>query len=154
MSDVQEQAVSSKIKASFLAYHREVIARISDLIQNSGAKELLDIQPANLAKKEGLSCEIAIAVLGRRDDLEMYKQDENLYPPNAGWSNALQAGNYMKSVPVDPLNNSTYIYARNAANSLMYTLKACLENVSDPDGANDSGWVDCASRKKYEITEP
>ncbi|RJR25461.1 prepilin-type N-terminal cleavage/methylation domain-containing protein [Candidatus Microgenomates bacterium] len=85
-----------------------------------------------------------------KNALEMYKQDNNSYP-DSGWSEALQSGDYMKSVPVDPLDSSDYIYDRNDTNSLMYTLKACLENASDPDGIADSS---CESGFKYEVTEP
>lgn len=85
-----------------------------------------------------------------KNALEMYKQDNTFYPSSSGWMDSLQNGNYIKSVPVDPLDGSSYVYAR-GADTLTYTLKACLENASDPDGAGD---INCTSGKKYEVTEP
>ncbi|MDD5481531.1 MAG: prepilin-type N-terminal cleavage/methylation domain-containing protein [Candidatus Shapirobacteria bacterium] len=43
---------------------------------------------------------------------------------------------YMKEIPCDPQNNDPYIYVyqREVDDSLKYTLTACLENKSDPDG--------------------
>lgn len=84
-----------------------------------------------------------------KNALEMYKQDNTFYPLNSGWTASLQNGNYIKSVPVDPLDGSSYIYAR-GADTLTYTLKACLENLSDPDGAAGS----CSKGLTYTVTEP
>lgn len=60
---------------------------------------------------------------------------------------------YMKEIPCDPQNNNPYIYTyqRNAGDTLKYTLTACLENKSDPDGK--SGVGDCPNLG-IEKTEP
>ncbi len=81
MSDIIENSAGEPgqdkkgITATFFAYHKEVITRISGLIQRSGIKEVLDISAANLAKRDGIRCDMAIAILGRHEDVQIYKHD-------------------------------------------------------------------------------
>jgi len=71
--------------------------------------------------------------------LEMYKMDQNppQYPGTGGLpfcGKPLQFGSevYMKEFPCDPKGSPPYVY--NKTSALTYTLTACLENKSDPDG--------------------
>ncbi len=73
--------------------------------------------------------------------LEMYKMDNAQYPnllPACGESlvGSGEDNIYMNEIPCDPRNEPPYQYRyqRNATDSLKYTLIACLENKSDPDG--------------------
>lgn len=81
MDDLIEKSAGEPVKdkkgitATFFAYHKEVITRISGLIQRSGVKEVLDISAANLAKREGIQCDMAIPILGRCEDIQVYKHD-------------------------------------------------------------------------------
>lgn len=94
--------------------------------------------------------------------LEMYKQNQDVpsYPTAADWSAlvAILDGNsgsyiYMKKVPDDPLEGDNhYSYAR-STDPLDYTLRACLENKSDPQGEADA--VNCLdSEVKFELSAP
>ena len=105
--------------------------------------------------------------------LELYKMDQNpsAYPASldfnsAGfcdlcWSSGANCTGtvYMKKVTCDPKNSKggatneyKYVYVRNATDPLRYTLTACLENKSDPDGIED---VVCpTSEKKIVRIEP
>ncbi len=50
-------------------------------------------------------------------------------------SAALLAGNYMKTVPVDPRNTGNYVYTYESLNAAAdYELTATLENANDPEG--------------------
>jgi len=106
--------------------------------------------------------------------LEFYKMDQSppVYPASLDfnsaafcdlcWSSGANCTGtvYMKEVSCDPkspkggaTNEYKYIYTRNATDSLRYTLIACLENKSDPDGIDDV--VTCStSGKKIMRTEP
>ncbi|HUW24057.1 MAG TPA: type II secretion system protein [Patescibacteria group bacterium] len=93
--------------------------------------------------------------------LEMYKHDQPkpAYPPDTDWdtmATALEGTGgtvYMRAVPTDPANIGEYAYHydRNDTDPLDYTLKACLENASDPQGEADGG---CSSGKKFEVHAP
>lgn len=94
--------------------------------------------------------------------LELYKNDQfpQTYPTDAQYgANILVTAAYMGKLPVDPKEKvetgswDGYDYTRTAA--LTYTLKACLENTSDPDrltplvacGASNAGYI-------YQLTQP
>lgn len=89
--------------------------------------------------------------------LEMYKASQSppAYPAGTSWSNlSVLVPNYIKVLPNDPLNTETgaqYSYQRDSVDPLKYTLKACLENASDPQGQVDSS---CSSNKSFIVTEP
>jgi len=59
---------------------------------------------------------------------------------------------YMKEIPCDPKNVSPYVYVyQRGTDVLTYTLRACLENKSDPGGEIDiPGCPDLGIKK----TEP
>jgi len=94
--------------------------------------------------------------------MELYK--DTISPPSypataeydaiscdSSWSTA--GGELLiKEFPCDPLDDSKYEYELNAADSLVYTLYACLENESDPDGVVEANCTD--SGYKYEVTNP
>lgn len=75
--------------------------------------------------------------------LELFKNDQ--YPqryPNAGEGLAsLVTAGYMGELPMDPrekaLAGSWQDYEYDQVDSLHYTLTACLENLSDPDGGGN-----------------
>ncbi len=97
--------------------------------------------------------------------LEMYKNSQTTpsYPPDL---NSLSvSGSFISSVPHDPKcgwNGSTcttswpdYSYARNATDTLKYTLKACLENASDPQSDLQKGLSNtCSTGYSFTRTEP
>lgn len=71
--------------------------------------------------------------------LEMYKHNQSkpVYPPTASWKTDLVNGEYLADSPLDPKCTTTdctewlnYSYAL-GADTLTYTLVACLENASD-----------------------
>ncbi|HUV72180.1 MAG TPA: prepilin-type N-terminal cleavage/methylation domain-containing protein [Clostridia bacterium] len=87
--------------------------------------------------------------------LEMYKQDQDapLYPTAAEFKTVLESEPvYMKEVPEDPLGGwPPYFYE--TADQTDYTLRACLENASDPQGIEAETSV-CESGKKFELNAP
>lgn len=92
--------------------------------------------------------------------LEFYKDAQTpaiQYPQTSSWETLttnLEGSNYMKKVPVDPINANSYVYsyAPTVGDTLNYTLKACLENASDKDGANDASCP--GPQKKFELSAP
>lgn len=88
--------------------------------------------------------------------LEMYKNAQSpiTYPPALA---TLDNSVFMKKVPLDPMVSNSwpdYSYARDATDTLKFTLKACLENGSDQqkDAALDSY---CSGKPaSYTRTEP
>lgn len=84
--------------------------------------------------------------------LEMYKQDNNSYPATADWPSVLSS--YVSKTPTDPINSGDYQYAyTRGADIYQFTLRACLENASDPD--KDDPKVGCASANgSFTVTEP
>ena len=96
--------------------------------------------------------------------LELYKMDQSppVYPANFNsiacgvcWSSGANCTGtiYMPKFPCDPQSGAKYTYTRNASDPLKYTLSACLENKSDPDGTDDTGRCP-TSGKKIMRTEP
>ncbi len=93
--------------------------------------------------------------------LELFKLDQNpvAYPvtgtlpaPNNCWSSGAGCtGNiYMNNMLGD--GSTAYNYTRNPSDSLKYTLIACLENSSDPEGTSCAS---CTSPKVcYTVSEP
>ena len=112
---------------------------------------------------------------GRKSDLaqmqkalEIYKQDQNpqTYPTTGAfdsgmcglcWSSGADCtGNiYMRKLSCDPVGvNQPYIYERNVADDLVYTLSACLENVIDSE-RDDTPITACDSTGvSYTVNEP
>lgn len=99
--------------------------------------------------------------------LEMYKDDQTPVPKyltvaeynaltcNSEWKNA--AGTvYMSKFPCDPSNPTSYHYPYTNDSSLVYTLIACLENKSDPQGNSSAScnWGGSAEGIQYKITQP
>lgn len=93
--------------------------------------------------------------------LELYKDSQTVlaYPATGNlpfgltWSQGSAV--YMAKVPVDPVNSGDYQYTYTSpidGDNLRYTLKACLENLSDKDGVPDATCT--SSGKKFELTEP
>jgi len=95
--------------------------------------------------------------------LELYKLNQTFpsYPPTATWKTDLQTGQYMNSVPEDPLstaaNPKDYYYKKNETSDIKYDLYACLENEddNDPNVTSTGCPADyCASNVCYHLTEP
>lgn len=95
---------------------------------------------------------------------ELYKQNQNppRYLTDTQWATGLTCGSawislagdtYMNKFPCDPSSGSKYSYTRDASDTLKYTLYACLENKSDPDGVTATAG-ECTSLIKYQVTEP
>lgn len=93
--------------------------------------------------------------------LEMYKHDQDIpsYPTAADWDALVTAlegsGGYMKEVPDDPLGGDIHYFYVRSTDPLDYTLRACLENKSDPQGEADA--VNCPdpeSGVKFELNAP
>lgn len=92
--------------------------------------------------------------------LELYKDDQSppAYPASltatcgAAWQNAAATVTYMNTFPCDPTLATTYSYTR-GADTLTYTLFACLENKSDPNGVTATA-AECISLIKYQIIQP
>lgn len=99
--------------------------------------------------------------------LELYQEDQDppSYPDSGTFTAALCdqcwsqspgcTGNlYLRKVPCDPKDNQTpYIYTRDASDTLLYTLVACLENSqdSDRDPVTDPA---CTTAASFTIHEP
>jgi len=89
--------------------------------------------------------------------LELFKMDQSppAYPSDTSVLDV--DGHYMKKVPLDPKNSGEYIYTysreRISGDKLTYSLTACLENASDPDGISDDALCP-TSGNKIERTEP
>lgn len=101
--------------------------------------------------------------------LELYKLDQNppVYPTTGAfgsglckqcWSSGANCtGNvYMKQVPCDPGSTgpTPYVYARNASDTLKYTIVACLENPVDPDKDVTAAPGCSVSKTSYTVSEP
>lgn len=63
---------------------------------------------------------------------------------------------YMNTFPCDPSYPTTLRYTYTNPTSLTYTLYACLENKSDPQGATGStcNWGGATTGIQYQIKEP
>jgi general secretion pathway protein G len=96
-----------------------------------------------------------------RSALEMYKADNGKYPSTSGGMNASSLsssqnwGNYISSMPTDPLSGRNYVYQCTnvtANNCLAYRLCASLETGSGsiPCGASCGSGVSC----NYSTTNP
>lgn len=89
--------------------------------------------------------------------LEMYRSDKGSYPGSAACGSQIDDGGspavvYMKKVPCDPVGVSQpYAYTPDGGGS-GYTLRACLQNLGDPDkdASNSCG----AGRVSYTLTNP
>lgn len=76
--------------------------------------------------------------------LELYRADQGAYPASlpATCNSAFTGGGntYLSKTPCDPLSTTStsyrYTYTPGAAPINTYTLKACLENTSDPQKDN------------------
>ncbi len=47
--------------------------------------------------------------------LDMYYNENQVYPAAAGWQTTLQSGGYIRSVPVSPIDQAQFGYQTNAA---------------------------------------
>lgn len=87
--------------------------------------------------------------------LELYKNDQSsqAYPAAL---DSLVSGDYLKVLPIDPLEKSLdgswedYQYSR--ITSLTYTLTTCLENRGDPEGGANCN--EDSRGKLYTLTQP
>jgi prepilin-type N-terminal cleavage/methylation domain-containing protein len=73
--------------------------------------------------------------------LEMYRSDLGAYPGSlSACGSSLTGGSpvvtYMQRIPCDPTSAGSYTYAV-VGNG--YTLRACLQNASDPEGSGACG---------------
>ena len=95
--------------------------------------------------------------------LRLYYNDNGGYPTSSSgsingcdgasctWGSAWIDGSitYMNILPADPLSpTQDYVYARDATDTDLYTLYACLENKSDEKGVVEAN---CTSGYKYEV---
>jgi len=97
--------------------------------------------------------------------LEMRYDDTSNYPAvtgctTANWTTmatAITGGGYMAAVPNDPLNSGSNVYMYGGTTT-GYTLRAVLENASNPAFANDvdgtSVSCDCADANKAYCIAP
>lgn len=71
------------------------------------------------------------------------------------WGSAFTANGvqYMGSIPVDPINNATYVFAYNRIDADNYTLIVPLENASDEDIANSQARCGTGSGNQYVVCE-
>jgi type II secretion system protein G len=94
--------------------------------------------------------------------LQLYKQDQttSVYPQ--ALPTLVATDKYIKNLPDDPLPDLDYYYT-STDNDTDYRLKACLENVSDPQGSEDSAEIEnglegslsiCSSEIKFELSAP
>ncbi|MBI2029450.1 type II secretion system protein [Candidatus Gottesmanbacteria bacterium] len=96
---------------------------------------------------------------------ELFKDNQTpikKYPTNAQYTSitcdqswvSLAGDTYLNKFPCDPSSGSQYTY--NQTSDLTYTLTACLENKSDPDGDTTSScnWGGSATGIPYQIIEP
>ncbi|MGI5826142.1 MAG: type II secretion system protein [Patescibacteria group bacterium] len=88
--------------------------------------------------------------------LQMYKQDHNSQYPSS--LDELEPEDpddqdyYIKVIPSGPLDGEEYSYSR-SADLMDFTLYACLENASDPQGIDDSTLCP-DSGKKFVLYSP
>ncbi len=72
--------------------------------------------------------------------LELYRSDRGEYPasplPSCPNGDLMSGGvYYLRKIPCDPVGSGVnYIYTPSAAPRLSYTLRACLENLTDSEG--------------------
>lgn len=95
--------------------------------------------------------------------LELFRSDQASYPqtlPNC--NNSIKSpdcatSTYMQNVPRDPMGSSYYNGGKYffSSNGTTYTLGACLENSSDPQGTSTSpGGSGCSTNFYYVLTNP
>jgi len=98
--------------------------------------------------------------------IEMYRQDNRLFPTAAASSTFAGVGNcgvafgagsttYMNKVPCDPVGPTPYYYLPDNG-TMTYTLCTCIENKADADAStgNCSATVTCAQSKYYSVVQP
>lgn len=87
---------------------------------------------------------------------ELYRSDQGSYPSNPipACSSALSAGSttYLKSMPCDPSTATQYTYTPSGSPATSYSLKACLENASDPQ--KDASNTCTGGKYSYTVTNP
>src|SRR3989338_2758436 len=91
--------------------------------------------------------------------LELYRGDQTAGTvPNAIYGGELTTPDYIKTIPVDPKNNSPYFYSASGGFK-DYTLRACAENDNDPQATGPT-WVLCvlgginSTQKTFEVKSP
>jgi len=92
--------------------------------------------------------------------LELYKNDQypQAYPSSGNVEADLVNGNYISEWFVDPLEAAksgswvNYVYTKGVG--FTYTLKACLENKSDPDKDASNDALCSANGWSYTLTQP
>jgi len=101
--------------------------------------------------------------------LELYKQNQVLpeYPATASFPASCTVfsdanGVYLQKMPQDPLTSlsecgtaaANYYYIRDPLDAGKYTLCACLENSTDPEGLASCSAAPTCSGKYYKLIEP
>lgn len=104
--------------------------------------------------------------------LEAYYNDCGRYPPpwsfvgpimgcgqtcattvSCEWGQPWKVGGttYMQKLPTDPKSGSYYLYSSSSAND--FTLRACLENKTDPQGQTSPYNIWCPTLWEYVVTQ-
>ncbi len=75
-------------------------------------------------------------------------------PSLCSWGSAwvMQSKTYMNTLPEDPLDSQSYQYINNDTDNDTYTLDACLENGSDPQGIPVSG-ITCPGTLMFQVKQ-
>ena len=108
----------------------------------------------NAARERGRDAQRKADLRNIQTALRLYYNDNSIYPLVGDlpvWGSPWTDGSvtYMNILPADPLSpTQDYVYARDAVDTDLYTLYACLENPSDDKGIVEAG---CASGYKYEV---
>ncbi len=142
------QVVSIKGKAGFTLIELLVVISILGLLAG------LVISNVAGARERARDAERKSDLREIQKALQMYKSDEESYIISAGGNWTVLdtlVSTYIKKVPDDPLAPDSHYYYQSDGSD--YTLRACLENASDPQGTTDA--VNCtASKKKFQLEAP
>ncbi len=74
MSDTSSKNIE-KLRAVFLSYHEVVLERFGELISKTEVMDLMEITTEDLSNRENVDCDIAIAILGRKENFKSFSQD-------------------------------------------------------------------------------
>lgn len=131
-----------------------------------GILATLVLSNLNAARKRGRDAQRKSDLRNIQTALRLYYNDYGKYPDNVAgniagcgtggtsvciWGDAFKTDTqtYMSTLPDDPLPDVSYYYQQSGPDD--YTLSACLENLSDEKGVNDSGATWCPTRFIYRV---
>jgi type II secretion system protein G len=154
---------SEKLTVNSLAF---TLIELLVVISIIGILATLMIANLNSARARARDAERKSDLKNISTALRLYFNDNGVFPPASGpkaipwgspWTNSDGSTVYMQKVPNDPLYNQQdlspkqYQYVLGSTGDT-FTLSACMENASDPQGVPASG-ITCDSGTMFQVSQ-